>query len=140
MGDKVLLSSKNLRTLRPSKKLSGKFLGPFEVIEKKGRLAYKLALPESMARHHPVFHVCLLEPYRGRPGYAPEVVPEDTAEDIDSHYEVEEIVDHKNQGKTTLYCVKWLGYGPEENSWATLQDLENAESSIKEYWARRAAT
>ena len=36
IGDKVLVSSKNIRQLRLSKKLSNKFLGPFEIIAIRG--------------------------------------------------------------------------------------------------------
>ena len=32
MGDKVMLLAKNIRQLRPSKKLADRYLGPFEVI------------------------------------------------------------------------------------------------------------
>ena len=39
-GDKVWLSSANLHTQRPSKKLDWKKLGPFEIIERIGLQAY----------------------------------------------------------------------------------------------------
>ena len=41
-GDKVWLSSRSLRTTRPSKKLDAKNLGPFEVLEKVGPTSYRL--------------------------------------------------------------------------------------------------
>jgi len=42
VGNWVMLNAKNIRTKRPSKKLSPKLYGPFIVLEKKGSRAYKL--------------------------------------------------------------------------------------------------
>ncbi|MBW0513358.1 hypothetical protein O181_053073 [Austropuccinia psidii MF-1] len=44
-GDKVWLASKNIMTTRPTKKLSERWLGPFEVIKKIGSHAYHLKVP-----------------------------------------------------------------------------------------------
>jgi len=63
VGDLVMLNAKNIRTKRPSKKLSPKLYGPFKVLEKKGSRVYKLEISPRW-KIHPVFHVSLLEPYR----------------------------------------------------------------------------
>ncbi len=62
VGNNVWLSAKNIRTGRPSRKLDLKYYGPFPVIERIGKQAYKLKLKDSVGRIHPVFHVTLLEP------------------------------------------------------------------------------
>jgi len=49
----------------PSKKLSSQFLGPFKILEVRGRMNYRLELPENM-HLHPVFHISQLEPYTER--------------------------------------------------------------------------
>ena len=41
-------------------KLSPKFIGPFEILERVGIVAYRLALPPSMSGVHEVFHVPML--------------------------------------------------------------------------------
>src|SRR5436190_21400111 len=63
VGDEVLLSSKNIRLARPSKKLDNRFLGPFKILEVVGKQAYHLELPQTYNQIHPVFHVLLLESY-----------------------------------------------------------------------------
>ena len=44
-GDMVWLSASNITLERSSKKLDHKYLGPYEIIEKVGRSAYKLKTP-----------------------------------------------------------------------------------------------
>ena len=63
IGDLVMLNAKNMRTKRPTKKLTPRLYGPFKVREKRGNRAYKLDIPPRW-KIHPVFHVSLLEPYK----------------------------------------------------------------------------
>jgi len=63
VGDLGMLNAKNIRTKRPSKKMSPKLYGPFKVLEKKGSRAYKLEISPRW-KIHQVFHVSLLEHYR----------------------------------------------------------------------------
>ena len=42
-------------------KLSPRYIGPFEIIECVGSVAYKLNLPEELDGIHNVFHVCNLK-------------------------------------------------------------------------------
>ncbi|MBW0464231.1 hypothetical protein O181_003946 [Austropuccinia psidii MF-1] len=63
-GSKVWLASKNIKTTRPTKKVSERWLGPFEVIQKISSHAYHLKLPQKWNSIHPVFHVSLLEPVK----------------------------------------------------------------------------
>ena len=44
-------------------KLSPRFIGPFEILERIGTIAYRLALPPSMSSVHEVFHVSMLRKY-----------------------------------------------------------------------------
>ena len=44
-------------------KLSPKYIGPFEILERVGEVAYRLALPPSLEGVHNVFHVSQLRRY-----------------------------------------------------------------------------
>ena len=50
-------------------KLSPRFIGPFEILERIGTLAYRLALPPSMSGVHEVFHVSMLRKYTPNPAH-----------------------------------------------------------------------
>ena len=66
VGDHVLLKVSPTRgVFRFGKKgkLSPRYIGPFEILERVGDLAYRLALPPSLSRVHNVFHVSQLRKY-----------------------------------------------------------------------------
>ena len=67
VGDKVFLKvspwKKILRFGRKGK-LSPRFIGPYEILERVGPVAYRLALPLELAKLHDVFHVSMLRRYR----------------------------------------------------------------------------
>ncbi|MBW0569940.1 hypothetical protein O181_109655 [Austropuccinia psidii MF-1] len=63
-GDMVWLSSNNIKSTRPTKKLSERWLGPFQILKKVSTHAYHLKLPSQWKSIHPVFHISLLEPVK----------------------------------------------------------------------------
>ena len=50
-------------------KLSPRFIGPFEILERVGTVVYRLALPPSMSGVHEVFHVSMLRKYTPDPAH-----------------------------------------------------------------------
>ena len=50
-------------------KLSPRFIGPYEVIEKVGPMGYKLALPPELEKIHNAFHVSMLRRYKSDPAH-----------------------------------------------------------------------
>ena len=55
----------NIRTAHPTKKLNYKWLGLYVVKWVISRSAYRLKLPASFGKTHPVFSVTLLRPFEG---------------------------------------------------------------------------
>ena len=51
-------------------------------------------------------------------------------------YLVERVVDKKQVGKRTMYCVKWEGYKSDENTWEPAKNLANVKHLIQEYNSR----
>ena len=50
-------------------KLSPRFIGPCEILERVGTVAYWLALPPNMSSVHEVFHVSMLQRYTPDPAH-----------------------------------------------------------------------
>jgi len=146
VGDFVMLNAKNIRTKRPSKKLSPKLYGPFKVLKKKGNRAYKLEISPPW-QIHPVFHVSLLEPYRASNRPNREQPPRDPAEiEGDLEWEVERIVKseiisytRKVRGrnkpmKELRYFVKWKGCAEDENTWEPPEGtMKNTQEEVERF-------
>ncbi|KAJ9508557.1 hypothetical protein QJQ45_012094 [Haematococcus lacustris] len=118
LGDSVLLSTKNLRNAPGrARKFLPRYVGPFKVTGKLGEAAYRLELPPTMSRLHPVFHVSLLKKYTGSQGFHPPPVME-WLEDA-PHYEVHSLLNHRQVRfkKRMEYLVKWTGYDDTYNTW-----------------------
>ncbi|MBW0522044.1 hypothetical protein O181_061759 [Austropuccinia psidii MF-1] len=58
------LSSKNIKSTRPTKKHSERWLGSFPILKKVSTNAYHLKPPAQWKSIHSVFHISLLEPVK----------------------------------------------------------------------------
>ena len=102
-------------------KLSSRFIGPFEILERVGTVAYRLDLPPNMSGVHEVFHVSMLRRYTPNPAH---VVDWGEIE-VDTDGTFEEgpvcIMDSRDQvlrRKTVrLVRVLWRHCGVEESTW-----------------------
>ena len=67
VGDKVFLKVSPWRKILwfgQKGKLSPRFIGPYEILERIGYVAYRLAFPSKLAKLHDLFHVSMLQRYR----------------------------------------------------------------------------
>jgi hypothetical protein len=139
VGEKILLSTKylNLKHSESSRKLLPKWIGPFEVVQVVGPVAYKLKMNPGWRVHH-VFHVLLLELYREDGRVQPPPPPIEMEGALE--YEVESIIEHRFWGiknPKAFYKVAWKGYGIEHNSREPQSNVVNAPEIVADYWKRQ---
>ena len=121
VGDKVFLKvsmwKKILRFGRKGK-LSPRFIGPYEILERVGPVAYRLALPLELAKLHDVFHVSMLRRYRSDPSHILSVQDIQVQEDFTFDEEPKAILDREirqlRNKQVPLVKVLWQHHGMEE--------------------------
>ena len=72
VGDHVFLKvmlKRGMVRFGKRRKLSPRFIGPFEILERVGTIAYRFSLPPSMSGVHEVFHVSMLRKYTPDPAH-----------------------------------------------------------------------
>ncbi len=126
-GQKVWLSTRDIRLRLPCKKLAPRYVGPFVIQKQINPVTFQLKLPPQY-RIHPTFHVSLLKLYHSPVSPSTESGPitepplplilEDGAV-----YEVRTILDSRRRGGRLEYLVDWEGYGLEERSWIPRDDI-----------------
>ncbi|KAL0546388.1 hypothetical protein IC582_016296 [Cucumis melo] len=85
VGDKVFLKvapMKGVLRFERKGKLSPCFVGSFEILERIGPVAYRLALPPSLSVVHDVFHVSMLRKYVPDPSHVVDYEPLEIHENL----------------------------------------------------------
>ena len=102
-------------------KLSSRFIGPYEVIEKVGPVAYRLALPLELEKIHNVFHVSMLWRYRSDPSHVVFLETIELRSDLTYEEEPMEIlareVKELQKNRIPLVKVLWRNHKTEEATW-----------------------
>ena len=138
VGSEVLLSTTNIAFKNPgTAKLLPKYVGPFKVLDRIGTVAYRLLLPETMKIHN-VFHVSLLEQYRSDGRCQPP--PPTLFLDGDEQYDIDSVLAVRQSSKRRReFLVKWLGYGPEHNTWEPESNLTNYSEVLQAFWGSQGS-
>ncbi|MBW0477429.1 hypothetical protein O181_017144 [Austropuccinia psidii MF-1] len=120
----VWLSSKNIKSTRPTKKLSERCLGLFPMLKKVSTHSYHLKLSSQWKSIYPVFHISLLEPVKTStiPNQHQEPPPPIIIEE-EEEWEVSQIMDSKINREKSWYFVEWKGFSkdPERSTWDPTQ-------------------
>ncbi|XP_060965256.1 uncharacterized protein LOC133034226 [Cannabis sativa] len=119
---------KGIKRFGKKGKLSPRFIGPFEILERIWQVAYRLTMPQALAAIHDVFHISMLRKYVSNSSHilsyeALELQP-------DSSYEEQpvQILDRREKvlrSKTAaLVKVLWRNSKVEEETWELETDMQ----------------
>ena len=130
--EKVFLkvsSWKKVMRFGKKSKLSPRFIGSYEVIEKVGPVAYRLALPPELEKIHSVFHVFMLRRYRSDPSHVVssetiELRPNLTYEEEPVEILAREVKELRNK-KIPLVKVLWRNHKTEEATWESEETMRH---------------
>ncbi|KAL0539519.1 hypothetical protein IC582_023734 [Cucumis melo] len=132
VGDKVFLKVAPMRgVLRFERrgKLSPRFVGPFEILERIGPVAYRLALPPSLSTVHDVFHVSMLRKYVPDPSHVVDYEPLEIDENLSYVEQPVEVLAREvktlRNKEIPLVKVLWRNHRVEEATWEREDDMRS---------------
>lgn len=109
---------------RDNQKLAPKYYGPYKVLDKHGKVAYRLELPAT-SQIHPVFHVSQLKKLVGPVRvntHLPSVYDEEVLKEPEKILGCKMV---KRQDKAaTMVLIKWKDQSDDEATWEYLFDLQ----------------
>ncbi|XP_057515214.1 uncharacterized protein LOC130799830 [Amaranthus tricolor] len=130
VGDKVLLKvspMKGVMRFGVKGKLSPKYVGPYEVLERIGEVAYKLALPVELSKVHNVFHVSQLRRYRSDPSHVIAVESVEVNPNLTFEEKPVKILDRQvrslRRKEVPLVKVLWRSQKYEQATWETEESM-----------------
>jgi hypothetical protein len=130
-GDRVYLSTRNLKSYRPSRKLSSKFDGPYEVVEQIG-YGYRLRLPDG-SKIHDIFSPDVLKKYPDNPLPGQESAkPPSEAIAGKEEWEVDKILASRLLRGKLEYHVSWTGHDPDP-TWYLASNFLGSPHKLRDY-------
>ena len=102
-------------------KLSPRYIGPFEIGERIGPVAYRLDLSEELSQVHNVFHISMLRKYISDPSHVLETPKIELRDDLSHEEQPVQILGKEEEelrNKTiSLVKVLWRNHLVEEETW-----------------------
>nr|GEZ53485.1 putative nucleotidyltransferase, ribonuclease H [Tanacetum cinerariifolium] len=128
-NEKVTVAKEKLKEARGVRrfgikgKLSPRFIGPFEILDRVGEVSYRLALPPQLSHVHNVCHVSLLRGYKYHPLHVVSYPLDQMHEDLSLAEEPEKILDRQERvmrNKTIPFVkILWKNHPEREATWET---------------------
>ncbi|KAA0048478.1 pol protein [Cucumis melo var. makuwa] len=147
VGDKVFLKVAPMRgVLRFERrgKLSPRFVGPFEILERIDPVAYRLALPPSLSTVHDVFHVSMLRKYVPDPSHVVDYEPLEIDENLRYTEQPVEVLAREvktlRNKEIPLVKVLWRNHLVEEATWEREDDMSKTGSHLSFLEGNRGLT
>jgi hypothetical protein len=109
----------SLKKSKKDNKLSAKYYGPYNVLQKIGTMAYKLKLPAS-SRVHPVFNVSCLKKVIGDKIQVQTIFPELDEEGkiiLDPEAITDTRIHQLRNRSISEYLIKWRKLPTEDSTW-----------------------
>ncbi|WRX08490.1 Reverse transcriptase/retrotransposon-derived protein [Theobroma cacao] len=130
VGDNVFLKvspTKGVMRFGKKGKLSPRYIGPFEILERVGAVAYRLALPLDLSNIHPVFHVSMLRKYNLDPSHVIRYKTIQLQDDLTYEEHPVAILDRqvKKLSSKDVASVKvlWRNHTSEEVTWEAKDEM-----------------
>ncbi|GJU47975.1 putative nucleotidyltransferase, ribonuclease H [Tanacetum coccineum] len=130
VGDRVFLKVSPFRGVKRfgiKGKLSPRFIGPFEILERIGEVSYRLALPPQLSHVHDVFHVSLLRGYHYHPLHVASYPFDQIQPDMSLSEEPESILDRQERvmrNKVIPFVkILWKNHPEREATWETEESM-----------------
>nr|GEU90860.1 putative nucleotidyltransferase, ribonuclease H [Tanacetum cinerariifolium] len=129
-GDRVFLKVSPCRGVRRfgiKGKLSPRFIGPFEILDRVGEVSHRLALHLQLSHVHNVFHVSLLRGYKYHPLHVVSYPLDQIREDLSLAEEPEKILNRQERvmkNKTISFVkILWKNHPEREATWETEESM-----------------
>ncbi|GAV61070.1 Chromo domain-containing protein [Cephalotus follicularis] len=123
-GDHVflrILPSKGLSRFGQKGKLAPRYIGPYDILERVGEVAYQIALPPNLSNVHNVFHVSMLRKYVPDPSHMLSYDPGFISDNLSYEEQPMRILDRKEKAlrSKTIPMVKvlWQFHEAEDATW-----------------------
>ncbi|CAM8890537.1 unnamed protein product [Rhodiola kirilowii] len=132
VGDHVFLRvspMKGVMRFGKKGKLSPRYIGPFEILERVGNVAYRLAFPPTLFGVHPVFHISMLRKYMPDPSHVLEYERLQMDDTLSYDEQPVEILDRQvkrlRNKEVSSVKVLWRNHTEAEATWESEKDMKS---------------